>query len=240
MAFSIKICNYKCNKKFVGVDTNSSIIEHISMCPTTYDNNRNIITTPAWIDLSNKTQRVSSINSPQLERLTNTQLLSGNIPLDIDGTTIQYYVPPVSTKFLDITYDFQTSYINDSDSMAGFCILASYSGGAYYPILNSFRGIGQATSFRMETSNLSASMEHNDQGIDEGNIRAGRLKLSNLDPDTEYWNFKVQAARYRGGGWGNMQVHEGRYFDQLMFPLIYLSNSDPDLAPPQITLISKK
>ena len=222
----------------ISANTSKNVLEEIVLCPTTYDSSGDV-ETGSDINISTYVSRVPTGNTPTLERLTAVQTLSSNDEVDVDGTNITYYLPPSDSNHLTISYDLQFSYSNKTSSMFSAIIMASFNSGTYYPIYNSIRGVGQASAWRMETLQITATIHHNGTGTTEAYINRGLLNINSLGA-SDYWSFKVVGCRYHGSSdWGSIDIHEGHYFNSSMWSSSYLSGT-PLLAPPHIRITATK
>ena len=226
------------NTTNISANTSKNVLEELILCPTTYDSSGDV-ETGSDINISTYVSRVPTGNTPTLERLTAVQTLSSDDEVDVDGSNITYYLPPSASNHLTISYDLQFSYSNKTSSMFSAVVMASYNGGSYYPIFNSMRGVGQAASWRMETLQITASINHSGTGTTEAYINRGLLNINSLGA-SDYWSFKVVGCRYHGGSsWGSVDIHEGHYFNSNMWSSSYLSGTAL-LAPPHIRITATK
>lgn len=232
------VSNIATNTTNISANTSKNVLEEIVLCPTSYDLSGNV-ETGSDINISTYVSRVPTGNTPTLDRLTAVQTLSTTDEATIHGTEVLYYLPPSDTNHLTISYDLQISYSNSTSAMFSAVVMASYNGGTYYPIFNSMRGVGQASAYRMETISIQATIHHNGTGTTESYINSGLLNINSLGA-SDFWSFKLMGVRYHGGGsWGNIDIHEGNYFNSTMWSSSYLSNT-PLLAPPHIRITATK
>jgi len=230
------------------------ILEELSVTPVVFKTDATGQASPGTVDTAAGNIALTSLVSREptslvttLAKLTAIHTISPDatgaaVMTDINGTSISNYLPPASTKRLRIQYDYQIGWNANNTALFGAVIMASYSGGTFYPILTSIRGNGEVGSFRMESVRNMAVLEHTSvqTGTSEADINAGKIKLTNLAA-TEYWSFKLHGCVYDHGSFGSVDVYDANNLDQngTMFPSDYLPSTSSGaqvLAAPLITI----